>query len=86
MSKLFIPFQLLMVYLEICKYHLVTLFFEYSSKFMYLFMMNDDKRTDFRNQVASRIRDLKSLEDPLDEMSLAKIKIIEFYAWLCKNQ
>lgn len=49
-------------------------------------MMDDDKKTDFRNQVASRIRDLKSLQDPLDEMSLAKIKVIEFYAWLCKNQ
>jgi hypothetical protein len=94
MHKLFIPFQLLMLYSGIGMSYLVTKFFEYSSKFMYLYLMDDDQRTEFRNQVASRIRDLKSLEsddlllgeDPLDEMSLAKIKVIKFYAWLCKNQ
>jgi len=53
---------------------------------MYLYLMDDDKKTEFRNQVAGRIQELKSLEDPLDEMSLAKMKVIEFYAWLCKNQ
>jgi len=86
MYKLFIPFQLLVVYLDIAISWLGTKFFEYISKFMYLYLMNNDKKLDFRNQVAGRIRDLKSLEDPLDEMSLAKIKVIEFYAWLCKNQ
>ena len=65
---------------------LTTKFFEYISKFMYLYLMNNEQKTEFRNQVAGRIRELKSLEDPLDEMSLAKIKVIEFYAWLCKNQ
>lgn len=86
MNRLTIPLQLLAVYLNIGVSSLMTLFFEYSSKFMYLFMMNSEKKEDFRNQVVSRIRHLRSLEDPLDEMSLTKIKVIEFYAWLCKHQ
>jgi len=48
--------------------------------------MDKYKRTEFKNQVATRLREIKSIEDPYGDLNLTKEKIIKFYAWMCKNQ
>jgi hypothetical protein len=58
--------------------------FNYTSKFRYLYLMNDYKRTDYRNLVAAQIRELKSKDDP--NMELAIERVSELYKWMCDNQ
>ena len=58
--------------------------FDCISKFMYLYLMDSYKRTDFRNFVASKVRKLKQKDDP--DMELVVRKCSELYQWMCDNQ
>jgi len=53
-------------------------------RFMYLYLMDEYKKTDYRNVVASRIRELKSKNDP--NMELAIERVSKLYKWMCDNQ
>jgi len=86
MNKLSLEFQVLLFQLSILISNLITKFYEYISRFMYLYLMDKYKRTEFKNQVATRLREIKSIEDPYGDLNLTKEKIIKFYAWMCKNQ
>jgi hypothetical protein len=56
----------------------------YIFRFMYLYLMNDYQKTDYRNFVAGRVRELKSYNDP--NLELTSRKTSELYQWMCDNQ
>lgn len=55
-----------------------------SAKFMYLYLMDDYKRMEYRNGVAAQLRELKAQADP--DLDLAIERVTELYMWMCDNQ
>lgn len=55
-----------------------------SAKFMYLYLMDDYKRMEYRSGVAAQLRELKAQADP--DLDLAIERVTELYMWMCDNQ
>lgn len=51
---------------------------------MYLYLMDDYKRMQYRNGVAAHIREMRYKDDP--DLELAIERVAELYKWMCENQ
>ncbi len=55
-----------------------------TAKFIYLYLMNDYERMQYRNEVAAHIREMRYRNDP--NLDLAIERVAELYKWMCDNQ
>lgn len=55
-----------------------------TAKFMYLYLMDDYKRMQYRNGVAAHIKEMRYKSDP--DLELAIERVTELYRWMCDNQ
>jgi len=81
---LWLRFQITRFNFQRCILESIGLVHEYISKFIYLYLMDEYKRTDYRNFLKGRIRELKAINDPNMELSIRKTS--EIYQWMCDNQ
>lgn len=85
-------FEIIWMQVQIAFYESLTLLANFFSitvldniaKFMYLYLMDDYKRLQYRNGVAAHIREMRYKNDP--DLELAIERVTQLYRWMCDNQ
>lgn len=84
LAILWIECQIILYRLLTCFADTYTKLTRHIPRFVYLYLMDDYKKMQYRNSIAALIKEMRSKDD--SNMDLAIEKTTELYKWMCQNQ